>query len=251
MPISLESGPASIIKIHQQQHLLPKTKRQQTTMTTTTTSKNHQSDNLSSVSAVENTEKQVFVDFKGIQSPPPSQLGSRQKANTNKRGDATASKHHHQGNKSFRSSNPRFRNYDKVFRKENAFASSSYASNKFSEGKLQHAAQSNTTNNTSSTGDKQSLSSGKPAKKIIDLNQLNNDSKLASHYLAFHSASHLSELKLYDLWPSSKMYKVTIKTNPWVDSFKAKSYAHEVNDSFRHFNPNTKANLFPNIKQIY
>ena len=238
----------SLMRIHQQQNLLPKSfarsleRRHQSCKSFTTSSsfgRGHASksklmEHATSFSAMDSTEKQVFVDFKGISSPPPSQLAKPVHPKVTK-----TKAQQSQVNARVRNVNPRFRNYDKIFRNENkAFQSKSFSNNKHAESKAPLQPTSFST-----------ISHQKPFKKIIDLNQLNNNSKLASHYLAFNSASHLSELKLYDVWPGSKMYKVTIKSNPWVDKYKSLSYAHEINDSFRHFNPSNK---LPNIlKQVF
>jgi hypothetical protein len=245
---------ASLIRIHQQQNLLPKSftrleRRHQhsksftssyRTRTTLSDSIQHES-----ASAMESSsgivDKQVFVDFKGIKSPPPSQLGKPMPTKI----PTTAAKPLKTQKTPTRSVNPRFRNYDKVFRKDNAFLGrKGFISHSFSNNR-----ESTKMTQPSQTTSYSTMTHAKPFKKIIDLNQLNNDSKLASHYLAYQSASHLSELKLHDVWPNSKMYKVTIKSNPWVDKYKSISYAHEVNDSFRHFKPSNK---LPNIKtQVY
>ncbi len=73
------------------------------------------------------------------------------------------------------------------------------------------------------------------SKNVVDLNFLGNKSRLASHYL-YQSTRHLSELNLYDLWPASRMVKFSIKANPWVNSFKARTFANEVNSNFRFIN---------------
>ncbi|CAF0849190.1 unnamed protein product [Brachionus calyciflorus] len=113
------------------------------------------------------------------------------------------------------------------------------------------------------------MTENKPGRKVIDLNVVSNQSVLSSHYLN-KPVSRLSDLKLNEKWPSSTMYKFTIQTNPWVKSFKEKSYANEINSSLRelssddlkrnslnyvlmhskHENKNTQ-NFFPNIKQIF
>ena len=80
------------------------------------------------------------------------------------------------------------------------------------------------------------------SKNVVDLNFLGNKSRLASHYL-FQSTRQLSELNLHDLWPGSCMYKFSIKANPWVNSFKARSFANEVNTNFRILNQSTNQNL--------
>jgi len=244
---------ASLIRIHQQQNLLPKSftrleRRHQhsksftsgyRTRTTLSDSIQHESTPaMESSSGI--VDKQVFVDFKGIKSPPPSQLGKPMP-----KIPTTATKPLKTQKTPTRSVNPRFRNYDKVFRKDNAFLGrKGFISHSFSNNR-----ESTKMTQPSQPTSYSTMTHAKPFKKIIDLNQLNNDSKLASHYLAYQSASHLSELKLHDVWPNSKMYKVTIKSNPWVDKYKSISYAHEVNDSFRHFKPSNK---LPNIKtQVY
>ncbi len=102
---------------------------------------------------------------------------------------------------------------------------------------------------------------------IVDINLISSSSKLAGHYL-YESKQRLSDLNLTDVWPSSSMYKVTIKDNPWVSSFKAKHQAHEINSTFRdNFDSNLnfsrlnssggvnlkksfQNNFFPNIKNM-
>ena len=250
---------ASLIRIHQQQNLLPKSltrleRRHQSKSFNVASSYSRATSNKmrltgasSDTSFIQNAqatssfttmdEKQVFVDFKGVKSPPPSQLGRHMSKSTPKPPKTLPN------NNRSRNVNPRFRNYDKVFRKDNAFLGrKGFISHSFANNKEAKVPPTQPTSYST-------MSHVKPFKKIIDLNQLNNDSKLASHYLAYQSASHLSELKLHDVWPSSKMYKVTIKSNPWVDKYKSISYAHEVNDSFRHFKP---SNRLPTIKtQVY
>lgn len=70
---------------------------------------------------------------------------------------------------------------------------------------------------------------------IVDLNVISSTSKLSGHYLSYaeQGKSRLADLNLNELWPASTMYKVSIKENPWVTSFKAKSQANEINSSFR------------------
>lgn len=70
---------------------------------------------------------------------------------------------------------------------------------------------------------------------IVDLNVISSTSKLSGHYLscAEQGKSRLADLNLNEIWPASTMYKVSIKENPWVTSFKAKSQANEINSSFR------------------
>lgn len=70
-------------------------------------------------------------------------------------------------------------------------------------------------------------------KKIIDLNLIGDQSILSSHYLNQPAARKLSDMKLNDQWPSSNMYKFSIQSNPWVKSFKEKSFANEINANFR------------------
>ena len=101
---------------------------------------------------------------------------------------------------------------------------------------------------------------------IVDINVISNSSKLASHYL-YESKSRLGDMNLNEVWPASSMYKVTIKENPWVSSFKARSQANEINSSFRdNFDSNLsfsrlhstgpkvktplQTNFFPNIKNL-
>lgn len=104
-------------------------------------------------------------------------------------------------------------------------------------------------------------------KNIVDLNLIGDKSKLSSHYM-HQTVGNLSDLKLNDSWPKSNMYKFSIQSNPWVNAFKERSYANEINSNFRDFptlslkkNHNyiymssrieTKPslNLFPSIKQI-
>ena len=67
---------------------------------------------------------------------------------------------------------------------------------------------------------------------VIDLNFIGDKCKLQSHFL-FNTARHLSDLNLNEAWPRSNMCKASIKSNPWVSSFKARNYANEINSSFR------------------
>lgn len=68
---------------------------------------------------------------------------------------------------------------------------------------------------------------------IVDLNVISSTSKLSGHYLSYEGKSRLADLNLNEIWPASTMYKVSIKENPWVTSFKAKSQANEINSTFR------------------
>jgi hypothetical protein len=81
---------------------------------------------------------------------------------------------------------------------------------------------------------------------IVDINLISSSSKLAGHYLYEAGKQRLSDLNLTDVWPSSSMYKVTIKDNPWVSSFKAKHQANEINSSFRdNFDSNLNFSRLP------
>jgi hypothetical protein len=82
-------------------------------------------------------------------------------------------------------------------------------------------------------------------KNVVDLNFLGNKSRLASHYL-YQSKRQLSELNLHDIWPGSCMYKFSIKANPWVSSFKARTFANEVNSNFRILNQSIHPNMNSN-----
>lgn len=100
---------------------------------------------------------------------------------------------------------------------------------------------------------------------IVDINVISNSSKLSGHYL-YDGKQRLADLNLNEVWPTSSMYRVTIKENPWVSSFKAKSQANEINSNFRdtfdsnltfsRLNSNSPMkktfpnNFFPNIKNM-
>lgn len=102
---------------------------------------------------------------------------------------------------------------------------------------------------------------------IVDINVISNSSKLSGHFM-YEGKQRLQDLNLNEVWPASSMYKVTIKENPWVSSFKAKSHAHEISSTFRdNFDSNlsftrlhtsgtkksqniTQNNFFPNIKNL-
>lgn len=102
---------------------------------------------------------------------------------------------------------------------------------------------------------------------IVDINVISTSSKLAGHYL-YESKQRLGDLNLNDVWPASNMYKVTIKENPWVNSFKAKTQANEINNNFRdtfdsnlsfsrlhsttavNLKKSLQNNFFPNIKNM-
>lgn len=100
-------------------------------------------------------------------------------------------------------------------------------------------------------------------KNVVDLNEISESSRLSGHYFSgvIQTKKKLADLNLNELWPSSRMYKVSIKGNSWVNSFKAKTYANEVNTNFRNTlesgysssRMDTKRNvtLLPNIKQIF
>ena len=98
-----------------------------------------------------------------------------------------------------------------------------------------------------------------PVTNVVDINVISNSSKLSGHYL-YETKQRLSDLNLNEIWPASKMYKVTIKANPWVNSFKAKTIANEINSNFRdtfdslsfsRLNSSKKPiNLFPSIKNM-
>ena len=98
-----------------------------------------------------------------------------------------------------------------------------------------------------------------PITNVVDINVISNSSKLSGHYL-YETKQRLSDLNLNEIWPASKMYKVTIKANPWVNSFKAKTIANEINSNFRdtfdslsfsRLNSSKKPiNLFPSIKNM-
>lgn len=104
-------------------------------------------------------------------------------------------------------------------------------------------------------------------KNVVDLNEISDSSRLSGHYFTGvvqnknNQSKRLGDLNLNELWPSSRMYKVSIKANPWVNSFKARTFANEVNTNFRNtldsgYSSNrldTKRNisLLPNIKQIF
>ena len=92
-------------------------------------------------------------------------------------------------------------------------------------------------------------------KNVVDLNVISQSSKLSGHYL-YDAKKKLGDMNLNNLWPESRMYKITIKANPWVNSFKAKTFANEVNTSFRNtydtnkFENRFSHRMFPNIKHI-
>ena len=100
-------------------------------------------------------------------------------------------------------------------------------------------------------------------KNVVDLNVISDSSRLSGHYLEMvQNKKRLADLNLNEMWPKSRMYKVSIKANPWVNSFKAKTHANEVNLSFRStlesgYTTNSRSNtakrnvsLLPNIKQM-
>jgi hypothetical protein len=97
-------------------------------------------------------------------------------------------------------------------------------------------------------------------KNVVDLNMISDSSRLSGHFLdVIQNKKRLADLNLNEMWPSSRMYKVSIKANPWVNSFKARTYANEVNTNFRNTldYPNNRietskrnVSLLPNIKQI-
>jgi hypothetical protein len=82
----------------------------------------------------------------------------------------------------------------------------------------------------------------KQQRGVIDLNATLDKSKLQSHFLFTTSTHNLPDLNLNNLWPNSRMYKVSLKGNPWVNSFKAKILANELNSTFRLINYN-----YPNL----
>ena len=101
---------------------------------------------------------------------------------------------------------------------------------------------------------------------IVDINVISSSSKLSGHYL-YDAKQRLADLNLNEVWPTSSMYRVTIKENPWVSSFKAKSQANEINSNFRDTfdsnltysrlnassplkNKTFPNNFFPNIKNM-
>lgn len=176
-------------------------------------------------------EKQVFLDLKKVTSPPPSRLGKNGLKNQNEKTE-------------FLSERKLNSSFNKILKKK--------ASTTAEENKPKAATSSSSgLKYTPSTRAQDAQTPG--MKNVVDLNILSDNSRLASHYL-FQSARHLSELNLYDLWPKSKMCKVTIKNNPWVNTFKARSFAHEVNNNFRNYNASKyeiKSSMFPHIKPVY
>jgi hypothetical protein len=90
----------------------------------------------------------------------------------------------------------------------------------------------------------------KQQRAVIDLNATLEKSKLQSHFLSASSTQNLPDLNLNNLWPNSRMYKVSLKGNPWVNSFKAKILANELNSTFRLINYNYPSLSSPDHKAI-
>lgn len=98
-------------------------------------------------------------------------------------------------------------------------------------------------------------------RNVVDLNVISDSSRLSGHFLdaVIQRKKRLADMNLNEMWPSSRMYKVSIKANPWVNSFKARTYANEVNTNFRNTldyqnnrieTSKRNVSLLPNIKQI-
>ncbi len=74
------------------------------------------------------------------------------------------------------------------------------------------------------------------SKHVIDLNFVSNYSRLSEHYMRPYSIVDrkecLSDMNLIQEWPSSTMYKNSFNSNSWVNSFKAKAIANEINKNY-------------------
>ena len=73
---------------------------------------------------------------------------------------------------------------------------------------------------------------------VIDLNFVSSTSRLSEHYLRPYSINleqtecSLEKMNLNELWPHSTMVKQSTKSNSWINTFKAKSIANEINRTY-------------------
>lgn len=92
-------------------------------------------------------------------------------------------------------------------------------------------------------------SSSKAFKHVIDLNFVSSHSRLSEHYMRPYSIIDrkecLSDMNLVEEWPSSTMYKNSINSTSWVNSFKAKATANEINKNYCDVNDPSRLEYVP------
>ena len=73
---------------------------------------------------------------------------------------------------------------------------------------------------------------------VIDLNFVSSHSRLSEHYMRPYSINLdrneqcLSDMNLNEMWPNSNMIKTATKSNNWINTFKAKTIANEINKNY-------------------